>query len=206
MPRPGDSDLPRVAYLGPKSPVPRPSPGRGPLQLPLPVHSPAGAQAWVGGGSLGPATAGPCARSLLSPPGCSRPGRCSRARALVPGRGRTYSPRRRVVGRPCPEGAKRLGGAGRVYAPRFFLALVPAGLNPGPPQAPAHARRSRLGRVFLARHSPGGGERRDSAQSLLPGPFLWYLEPKAVPNSTLGTDRRVKTAPAGIPTRTPYIS
>lgn len=69
LPRPGDSDLPRVAYLGPKSPVPRPTTGRGPLQLPLLVHSRAGAQARVGGGSLGPATAGPCARLLLSPPG-----------------------------------------------------------------------------------------------------------------------------------------
>lgn len=101
-----------------------------------------------------------CCSRHQGPLSSSRPCRCSRARALVPGRGRTHSPRRRVVGRPCPEGAKRLGGAGRVSAPRFFLALVPAGPNPGPPQAPGHARRSRLGRVFLARHSSRQQPRR----------------------------------------------
>lgn len=130
---PRDSDLPRVAYLGPKSPVPRPVQGearpsshfsctRGRVRRPgwgeghwdqlpaVPVHA-------------------RCSRHQ-GPLSSSRPGRCPRARALVPGRGRTHSPRRRVVGRPCPEGAKRLGGGGRVSAQRFLPGAGSRGTQP----------------------------------------------------------------------------
>lgn len=144
------------------------------------------------------------------PLSCSRPGRCSRARTLVPGRGRTtQSPRRRVLGRPYPEGTKRLearevelvGCPLRVSSWRWFPRDPTLGRPRPLPTRDAPGLEESFWRDTAPGRSPGGRERRDSAQSR-----LWYLEPKAVSKSTLGTDGRVKTAPAGIPIRTPYIS
>lgn len=141
------------------------------------------------------------------PLSCSGPGCCSRARTLVPGRGRTtQSPRRRVLGRPYPEGTKRLearevelvGCSLRVSSWRWFPRDPTLGRPRPLPTRDAPGLEESFWRDTAPGSSPGGRERRDSAQSR-----LWYLEPKAVSKSTLGTDGRVKTAPAGIPIRTP---
>lgn len=91
-------------------------------------------------------------------------------------------------------------------APRFFLApvsLTQLRVAPGPcPCEAPGAWKSPSGVEQLSAAAP---EEEKEGRVLSPGKTdhsCWHLEPKAVPKSVLGTVGRVRTAPAGISTRT----